>query len=114
MRISDWSSDVCSSDLATSPRWWYAASTRRSRPSPYSAKPCRNRRRRHLPSNHTFYFIANLRQPENQDMSDRKRTESGRASWWEGECPNMELSGDGVHLTKKQQEKREYERKETR
>src|SRR3546814_12799906 len=40
---------------------------------------CRNRRRRHLPSNHTFYFIANLRQPENQDMSDRKRTACVRA-----------------------------------
>src|SRR3546814_3984773 len=45
MRISDWSSDVCSSDLrARSSRWWCAASARRSAPQAARWRRCRARR----------------------------------------------------------------------
>src|SRR3546814_10438640 len=42
MRISDWSSDVCSSDLKSAPQRRRASTRRRCR----SGRPCRRRRRR--------------------------------------------------------------------
>src|SRR3546814_12071021 len=113
MRISDWSSDVCSSDLARGHRPWSLRCPIRYRRRPPSISSCHRRRESEATPRH------HRRRREANDASgsppaaDRERSDpdrEDRKSVVEGKSVSVRVDLGGRRIIKKKTNKRKKER----